>query len=606
MGTLRDFSLCDGDILGDNDRMNSSAESGHRGFRARRVRPLPRWRRQVYSHLAAIVSLGCLVGGVSCTGDPGAKVIACYRGGSISSAEYDGFLRSEGREPSDQVDIGAVRQIAIMKTFAAAAEERGADQDLAPKLDEIRRVKLSNALEKHVGAEVTVSQAEVEAIRRDYPEAFVKARKLLLYNIFKSAPTGGTATATIRTTMEDIHRQLETGIDFSELARRESESQTRFDGGRIGFVEPNQLAPPIAAVAKGLIEGQVSEVIEHPGGFTILKCQSIRESTRPSEEEVREKIRINLRRQVVKRNWSDYLKGLLDEAQPEYDLSVVRAEDNEEAAIVRFSGRWLTVGEVRTVAAARGSTRSLENYSNEQLQALIQDHLLQRLCADRAVSLGLQSADIENKLRWRRLVLLGEMEGEFLARQQVAPIEQDEVVAVFEANRSNFEQPKQWKVAVIRFGVPETGQIVDRLADAGSVLERIRRGEISFGDAARSVSDHPSALRGGELGWLRDAQVASLGPRVLPLVKELGPGETSEIVRFEDGLWIFELLDSRESRLLDFSEAEAEVRAALEKQRMKSAIREVRSRFIREAEVVLVADGEGCPEQSDVQDVGHS
>jgi hypothetical protein len=100
---------------------------------------------------------------------------------------------------------------------------------------------------------------------------------------------------------------------------------------------------------------------------------------------------------------------------------------------------------------------------------------------------------------------------------------------------------------------------------------------------------------------LRDAQVASLGPRVLPLVKELVPGETSEIVRFEDGLWIFEFLDSRESRLLDFSEAEAEVRTALEKQRMKSAIREVRSRFVGESEVVLVSDGEGCPERVDAK-----
>jgi peptidyl-prolyl cis-trans isomerase SurA len=61
------------------------------------------------------------------------------------------------------------------------------------------------------------------------------------------------------------------GGDFAEFARRHSDAPSAVDGGDLGPLRPGVLLPVLEEAAVGLAPGRVSEVVETPMGFTLLR-----------------------------------------------------------------------------------------------------------------------------------------------------------------------------------------------------------------------------------------------------------------------------------------------------------------------------------------------
>jgi parvulin-like peptidyl-prolyl isomerase len=70
---------------------------------------------------------------------------------------------------------------------------------------------------------------------------------------------------------EDALRQLAAGASFEQLARSVSEDASATRGGDLGVVRLSDLAPPLRQAAEALGPGEVSGVIEIPGGYAILR-----------------------------------------------------------------------------------------------------------------------------------------------------------------------------------------------------------------------------------------------------------------------------------------------------------------------------------------------
>jgi choline-sulfatase len=74
-----------------------------------------------------------------------------------------------------------------------------------------------------------------------------------------------------RSKAEDALRQLAAGASFEQLARSVSEDASAPRGGDLGVVRLSDLAPPLRQAAEALGRGEVSGVIEIPGGYAILR-----------------------------------------------------------------------------------------------------------------------------------------------------------------------------------------------------------------------------------------------------------------------------------------------------------------------------------------------
>jgi peptidyl-prolyl cis-trans isomerase SurA len=75
--------------------------------------------------------------------------------------------------------------------------------------------------------------------------------------------------------------QLKQGASFAGYARQYSEASTAAVGGDLGWVRPEQLPEPIAAVLRQMSPGQVSNPIPVPGGVSIIAVQDVRRILAP-------------------------------------------------------------------------------------------------------------------------------------------------------------------------------------------------------------------------------------------------------------------------------------------------------------------------------------
>ena len=73
-----------------------------------------------------------------------------------------------------------------------------------------------------------------------------------------------------------ILEQLRQGASFAGYARQFSEASTAAVGGDLGWVRPEQLPEPIAAVIRQMRPGSVSNPIPDPGGVSIIAVQDTR------------------------------------------------------------------------------------------------------------------------------------------------------------------------------------------------------------------------------------------------------------------------------------------------------------------------------------------
>jgi len=125
---------------------------------------------------------------------------------------------------------------------------------------------------------VSVGDDEVKAVL-DRLNASKGTEEYHVGEIFLSAtPDSETQT---EANAAKILEQLKGGASFAAYARQYSEASTAAVGGDLGWVRPEQLPQPIAAVLQQMAPGTVSNPIPVPGGVSIIAVQDTRKILTP-------------------------------------------------------------------------------------------------------------------------------------------------------------------------------------------------------------------------------------------------------------------------------------------------------------------------------------
>ncbi len=120
---------------------------------------------------------------------------------------------------------------------------------------------------------VVVGDEEVKAVL-DKLNASKGTEEYRVGEIFLSA-SPATESQTIANANK-ILEQLRSGASFAGYARQYSEASTAAVGGDLGWVRPEQLPSPLAAVVREMRPGTLSAPIPVPGGVSILTVQDTR------------------------------------------------------------------------------------------------------------------------------------------------------------------------------------------------------------------------------------------------------------------------------------------------------------------------------------------
>ncbi len=99
------------------------------------------------------------------------------------------------------------------------------------------------------------------------------------------------------------------------MARQYSKGPAAQEGGDIGYMTAEELAPFIAQGIKGLGKGQTSGLVQGPGGIYILKILDVdHDKLSKSDPAMREKVRQHLYQQEVNRKFQEWVHDLESKA----------------------------------------------------------------------------------------------------------------------------------------------------------------------------------------------------------------------------------------------------------------------------------------------------
>ena len=236
----------------------------------------------------------------------------------------------------------------------------------------------------------------------------------------------------------------------------------------------------------------------------------------------------------------------------------------------------LTAGDVRDLVAKADPTMRDTLQSNPAaLAEFVRDRVLKESLLAEAKASGFeQNPDVQARIAEARDAAIVAAYVTSLTRGEPGYPSQDQVAAAYEGNKSRFMLPRQYHVLQIAVRVaPDATKQTDDLAAAKIREIRIQalKPKVDFVDLVRKQSEEPmSAERGGDLGWLREDQLA---PGVRDAISSLKEGAISEPVRIQDGWHLLKLVGTKPAGIAPLADVRETIAQAMRQSRAQAAAR---------------------------------
>ena len=186
-----------------------------------------------------------------------------------------------------------------------------------------------------------------------------------------------------------------------------------------------------------------------------------------------------------------------------------------------------------------------------------------------------------------RRLMVRQFEEDHAPAQRSAPaISEEEILAYYQAHGARFGLPEQRQGAIIFIRVPATAT-AEKKAELHARAEAIRAealkqspGESArkdFGQLAqRHSEDQATRYRGGDMGWLEQANALSRweAPVVEALFALEQPAALSPVITTPQGLYLVKLLETKPARLRPLSEVKDGVQYWVAKEKETQADRD--------------------------------
>ncbi len=135
-------------------------------------------------------------------------------------------------------------------------------------LERAKREYLAMEVRRKESESIDVTSQDVEEFYNTYKEGFKEVEERQIREIVVATESDA----------KELLIQLLQGGDFSAIARDRSLSESKKDGGNLGFLKPGQKFPQFDAVAfsDSLEQGSTSNIFKGPQGYYIIKFEGKR------------------------------------------------------------------------------------------------------------------------------------------------------------------------------------------------------------------------------------------------------------------------------------------------------------------------------------------
>ncbi len=292
--------------------------------------------------------------------------------------------------------------LATMVTEDSTLESFDTEPLLRPYVEQQTFIQLR---EQVVTTDTIIGDEELaELYAAEAPGVRLKARHILL-----SVPNDATGAQrdSVMALAEDLRARAAAGEDFSALAREYSADQgSARQGGDLGWFERGRMVQPFEEAAFDLEMGEVSEVVETPFGFHIIKLDD-REvpSLAEVEDEFRQEVK-DQRRTASLDAYVETLEAPHEFEQPEGAVETIRELAREpevegraaDRELLTWDGGAVTAGDVARIFQSMElpqRTQFADMANDEQLGQLLRDVATNELILADAAERGISVPQAE-------------------------------------------------------------------------------------------------------------------------------------------------------------------------------------------------------------------
>lgn len=181
-----------------------------------------------------------------------------------------------------------------------------------------------------------------------------------------------------------------------------------------------------------------------------------------------------------------------------------------------------------------------------------------------------QEPEVAAKLVRAREAALTESYLENVAKVPAEFPTEDDLRAAYEAAKPSLQIPKSYRLAQIYVALPEGAEkaTADQAkAKLDGIVKKLKEKNADFAAIASAESDDASTrAKGGEIGWLSEAQVQ---PAIRGKLPELAVGAVSEPVKLDDGWHILKLIEAKEAHTASLDQVRTELTVQLRAERAR-------------------------------------
>jgi len=247
----------------------------------------------------ALISTAAILNG--CSNGEG---IASVGGELISKEMFDAYLAEKRIPTTNQKRMNSALDMYLEREALTTAIEESDVLDakaIEAELNELKKQMLisryfdqylKNAVNEDAIRNFYSSNAEVYKVNRVHVgHILLRTRKTM----------DESEIAAVRTRAQELHSKATSNVDFTILAEEYSEDKiSAVKGGDLGLLNAGSVSPEFSKAAFSLGQGEISQVIQTPFGFHIIKSIAVPTTVQKSYEAVKGDIRYQLKSQAKK------------------------------------------------------------------------------------------------------------------------------------------------------------------------------------------------------------------------------------------------------------------------------------------------------------------
>jgi peptidyl-prolyl cis-trans isomerase SurA len=268
-----------------------------------------------------------------------------YRGDALArrlkTAEYMALTSMIERKL--QLQEAKVRGIAVTDQEAQQAirqmkQQGGAGDETNP--EDIKRAReqliLLRIVDREVRGGVMVAESDMKRYFQEHRDRFALSEEYTLSQIL-IRPRSPDNTAEAREKAREVMARLKQGESFEDLALRFSDGPNASQGGHLGLVRQGELLPGIERTIATLVPGGISDMIETPEGFHIVRLEDKKPKQYRPYEQVRAEIQGLVFQQKMEDVFQTWLENLKNKAYIEIKFESALSRPPTTAPAPRLS-----------------------------------------------------------------------------------------------------------------------------------------------------------------------------------------------------------------------------------------------------------------------------